>query len=488
MTRRTSLLLLLGVASVLPYLAALGLGDLRKHTLGFEVAYFGAFALYLAACALVLRITPLTRHVSRFTLAVITVFAILFRLIPLPTHPTLSDDMFRYVWDGRVQANGLSPYHYPPNARELIPLRQPVYQPYWKFINRKDAVTVYPPGAQVMYAGLWRIVGDSVTGFKVAFVLAELLGAALLMKLLRHFNQPPERVLIYLWSPLLIFEVAHAGHVDGVMLPLLIAAFWARVKERHALLGALLGAAAAVKLFPVLLLPALLPLSWRNLRPALRTVAAFTLTLAALYGPYVIAGNGAIGFLPRYFDENFNLGLARLAFEMADYFGWPRALMANAITFGGLAVMGVYFVLRPIAPFLQPLPPSRNNNATREGEGALLRCVWIIGWFTLTTQNLFPWYLLWLLPLIALFVEPGRFLGFRLAPMTAWLIFSGTIALAYVFFVQWRVVPGAQAAEYWPLYAILILSALQVLSQFQMARARSPLPAGEGVRESRGVS
>ena len=59
-------------------------------------------------------------------------------------------------------------------------------------------------------------------------MLAEFAGAWLLVRLLKFFGQPPERVLIYLWSPLLIFEVAHAGHVDGVVLPLLILALWAR--------------------------------------------------------------------------------------------------------------------------------------------------------------------------------------------------------------------------------------------------------------------
>jgi hypothetical protein len=472
MSRRTFLLLFLGMASLLPYLAALGLGDLRKHTLGFEVAYFGAFALYLAACALVLR----TQHVSRFTLAAIFAFAFIFRLVLLPTQPTLSDDMFRYVWDGRVQAHGLSPYQYPPKAPELFELRRPVTQAYWKFINRKEAVTVYPPGAQLAFAGLWRVAGDSVTGYKLAFVLAELLGAVWLMKLLKLFDQPPARVLIYLWSPLLIFEVAHAGHVDGLMLPLLIGAFWARVTGRPGLLGVLLGAATAVKFFPALLLPALLPLSWRHLRPALRTGLAFALTLALLYLPYLVIGPGVIGFLPKYFDENFNLGLARAAFDLADLFGWPRALTANAVTFGGLAAMGVYFIARPLA--------------LDDGKGALLRCVWLIGWFTLTTQNLFPWYLLWLAPLSALFVQPGKLLGFRLAPLTAWLIFSGTIALAYVFFVQWRVVPWAQAAEYWPLFGLLLLSALHRFRPPRFAQAHSPLPAGDGpgMRESRGAT
>jgi hypothetical protein len=292
------------------------------------------------------------------------------------------------------------------------------------------------------------------------FVLMELMGAVLLMRLLRFFNQPPERILIYLWSPLLVFEVAHAGHVDGLMLPLLIAAFWARVKERHWLLGICLGAATLVKFFPALLLPALLPvgqvgnLSFR-MRPALKMLTAFGFTLALGYAPYLLWGGGVIGFLPKYFDENFNLGLARILFDIAQRYTISGAALANAVTFGGLAVLGLAFVLRPAA----------------SGRAALLRCVWLVGWFTFFTQNLFAWYALWLLPLVMLFVEPGKLLGFKLAPMSAWLIFTGTAALSYMFFVKWRVVPWAQAAEYWPLYALLLLS---LVPHMRAALARWP--------------
>jgi hypothetical protein len=252
-----------------------------------------------------------------------------------------------------------------------------------------------------------------------------------------------------------VFEVAHAGQVDGLMLPLLIAALWARAANRPWLVGLFLGAATLVKLFPVLLLPALLPplVTWRRgLRPvaweqlrggALPTLAAFAATLAAGYLGYASGEASAAGFLPQYFNENFNMGLARLLFEAAPALGQTGATLANAVTFGGLAALSAAFTLRP----------------AQSGQQAFGRCAWLIGWFTLTTQNLFPWYLLWLLPLLALWVEPGRVFGLRLAPATAWLIFTGTSALAYLFFIRWRVVAWGQAAEFLPLYLLLLASA-----------------------------
>jgi hypothetical protein len=129
---------------------------------------------------------------------------------------------------------------------------------------------------------------------------------------------------------------------------------------------------------------------------------------------------------------------------LAPSIGQTGTRLANIVTFGGLVLLSGWFVLRP-AP---------------DARAALGRCVWLIGWFTLFTQNLFPWYLLWLLPLIVVFLEPGRVLGFRLVSSTAWLIFSGTTALAYMFFIVWRVVVWAQVVEFTPLYLLLVLAAL----------------------------
>jgi hypothetical protein len=460
MTRLNVRLGLLGTAVTLTYLIAYQLEDLRENTVGFEVAFFAAFLLYLAAVALILQSE--TADTTAATWLIILTFALLPRLLLLPMKPTLSDDMFRYVWDGRIQNNGLSPYAYPPDAKEVAQFRvgdtaQSRFGfAVWPQINRKPYVTVYPPAAQMSYAAIWRVVGDSVTGFKAAFVLAELVGVWLLYHLLRALSLPPQRLLIYLWSPLLIYEVAHAGHVDGLMLPLLILVFWARVKERYGLMGAALGAAVLVKLFPLILLPALLPPLWgrdwkSRLRPFAKTVISFSGIILSGYLPYVIWGDNALGFLPHYFGENFNMGLARIVHEVAELVGRSPSTLANLLTFGGLLVLSVIYLVKPAA----------------DGRAALVRCVWLIGWFTLFTQNLFPWYLLWLLPLLACFLEPGKLFGFRLSPITAWFFFSGLVMLAYTFFIDWHIVPWAQTAEFLPFYLLLIAGWLQTRLQRQ---------------------
>ncbi|NJN95899.1 MAG: DUF2029 domain-containing protein [Anaerolineales bacterium] len=275
-----SKILVLGMLLLLPYLAAWYLGDLREHTLGFEIIFFGAFGLYTGVVALALRRKTWSKRewIVAFALAAIIQGCLIF------TPPTLSDDMYRYIWDGRVQAQSLSPYRYPPKAPELADLRD---EAIWRHINRKASVTVYPPAAEMTFALLWRFWPDNVRWFQMITGASGLLAGGLLIGLLQALKRAPARVLIYLWSPLLAFETAHAAHVDGLILPLLIGAWWARVKERDSLVGILLGLATAMKFYPALLLPAL----WRPHHPGGAGGCRWLLLLPFLLPIFLICSN-----------------------------------------------------------------------------------------------------------------------------------------------------------------------------------------------------
>ncbi len=268
---------LLGISLITTCVLTFMLGDLRKNTPAFEWIFLSAFTLYAIACFVVLQPATVDRRILYGIFGV----AVVMQGILIFTRPTLSDDMYRYVWDGRVQAQGISPYSYPPNAPELTFLRDLKIYPS---INRKDVVTVYPPAAEAAYAILWRLGPDNVHWFQAAMAGGGLVAGALLVGLLRDLDLSPARVLIYLWSPLLTFETAHAAHVDGFLLPLLVGALWARVRERDGMVGFLLGIATAMKFYPVLLLPFL----WRPQHPQRRwrMPLAFGCTVGLFYLPY----------------------------------------------------------------------------------------------------------------------------------------------------------------------------------------------------------
>jgi hypothetical protein len=344
----------------------------------------------------------------------------------------------------------MSPYRYPPKAPELAHLRD---QTVWPLINRKASITVYPPAAEMAYALLWRIRPDSVRWFQMAMAASGLLAGGLLVGLLRALGRSPTRALIYLWSPLLAFETAHAAHVDGLILPLLVGAGWARVKERDTLVGVLLGLAAAMKFYPALLLPAL----WRphHAQGRWRLPLAFALTFSASYLPYLLAyGPEVIGFLPKYLREQFNVGpLVELIRAGMAAFGLDYRQGVVWLLLGLLVVIGLVMMVRPAS----------------DGETALRRCIWFIGAYILLTHNLFSWYVLWLLPLLALFIQPGPYLGLRADAWSGWWLFSGLIALSYTFFITWKPIPLAQWAQFWPLYLLLSLDLVRRLNSFRFS-------------------
>lgn len=254
---------------------------------------------------------------GRSTLAIIIVFAALFRLSLIFVAPNLSSDIYRYIWDGRVQAAGINPYRYIPADERLAFLRDDTIYPR---INRGDyAPTIYPPVAQAIYLVVTR-VSESVTWMKTAMVLFEMVTVLATILLLGSLSLPPERVLIYAWHPLVVWEIAGNGHIDAAAIVFVALALLAHRHRMEGLTGVTLALATLVKLLPVVLFPAL----YR--RWTWRMPIAFVVTVVLAYLPYLSVGTGVLGFSPQYVEEEglvdgwrfFILDLARrvLGFEL----------------------------------------------------------------------------------------------------------------------------------------------------------------------------
>jgi alpha-1,6-mannosyltransferase len=222
-------------------------------------------------------------------------FAVLFRLSILFSPPYLSDDIYRYVWDGRVQAAGINPYRYIPANPSLGQLRDDKIYP--KINRREYAHTIYPPAAQAVYFLTTRI-SESVTWMKATMLAVEAVAIWGLAQLLASFGFLRQRVLIYAWHPLIIWEFAGSGHVDAVAIACIMLALLARHRNAKALVGITLACATLVKLFPLVLFPALYR-RWDWKMPL-----AFATTVVVAYLPYVSVGSTAVlGFLPGYLTE-----------------------------------------------------------------------------------------------------------------------------------------------------------------------------------------
>ncbi len=378
--------------------------DLSQAPLTFLALFGSAFGCYaLGAWALYPARGPVA-------LGLVLGVAAGARLALFPAAPTLSTDAYRYVWDGRVAAAGLSPYAHPPAAAELAHLRDAEIYPR---INHPTWQTIYPPGAQAFFRGVHALRPGSIVTMKAALGLLEALGVALLLGWLVAQGIPPVRAVIYAWNPLVLVEGWGSGHLDAMVVPAVVGAAWAHAAGRQALAGGLLGAGTLLKLYPAALLPLLLGPG------TVRALAGFLAVVGLGYAPVALDGLRALGSLPRYLgEEYFNPGALRSAMELSgiDMPGLGVAAVASW-------VLGMGF-LRREAPW-----PGR--------------AVALVGGCLLLSPNLFPWYALWLVPFLAA------------APSVPWIAFTGTLALAYTFFLHdpWSVPWWARALEAVPLVA-----------------------------------
>lgn len=283
-------------------LAAVMLGALALHIPGSDTVgsheranvFVGVLAMgvgiYLVAVKLVLR-GPMPPAAFWVVLGV----ALLLRAALLPSLPFLSSDVYRYVWDGQVQGAGVNPYLHVPADPTLRALRDPAVYP---FINRAEyAPTIYPPAAQMVFAFVGRIT-STVTGMKTAMLAFELVAVLCLLRLLKLAELPRERILIFLWNPLVLWSFACDGHVDAVSIALLALALLARVRYRDGLAGGILAAAMLIKFLPVVVAPA-----FARGRPLWRPALVGAIVLILLYLPYLSAGWRVMGFLPAYGNE-----------------------------------------------------------------------------------------------------------------------------------------------------------------------------------------
>ena len=285
----TVALLLLACVSLVLYRAGLGASGVSGIRFFMTVAFVQS-AIYLLAAWIVVRARS-----SNSTLLIVIAFAVLFRLSILFTPPYLSDDIYRYVWDGRVQAAGINPYRYIPAAPELAHLRDDVIYPK---INRRDwAKTIYPPAAQVVFVLTTRI-SESVVWMKATMLIFELVTIWAVAQLLTLLGRPRQLLLLYAWHPLVIWEFAGSGHVDAIAIGFIALAFLAWQKKSNVGAGFTLASATLVKLFPLVLLPAMIK------RGRWTIVLVFVVTIIVGYLAYLSVGPKAVfGSLPGYTQE-----------------------------------------------------------------------------------------------------------------------------------------------------------------------------------------
>jgi alpha-1,6-mannosyltransferase len=354
----------------------------------FEALGDNAFmALTMSAGLLTIVATRLAERTPTYrTLWLVFGLGIVLRACVLLFDPLLSSDIYRYVWDGRVQAAGINPYRYIPADETLAFLRDGTIFPH---INRADAaVTIYPPVAQFFFFVVTRI-DESVTMMRLALLGCESVTVTVIVLLLRRMNRPVTRVIAYLWHPLPLWEIANSGHVDALMVALMLLGLWIALTGR-ALRGAvLIGFSVLVKPYAATVLAGI----WRpwDLKMPLVVIAA----VALCYLPYMSVGWGVLGFLTTGYltEEGISAG--------SDL--WLLSLWRLVVGEHQGDVVA-YVVLAALVLMLKALSVARSPHRTIASSLADINMLLLIALLLLSPN--YPWYFLMVMPFVALCGSP----------------------------------------------------------------------------------
>jgi len=370
-----------GTGLVLTFVLMAQLGAWTRSLGTFQSLYavgFVFFALALARAG--------TRAIPRAGLIVFAV-ALASRLALLPVTPTLSDDLYRYIWEGRVAAQGGDPWRASPGDSSLARLRDRAIHPR---INHPELAAIYPPLAVAGFAVVSSL-SPTVMAMKIWVLLHDLALVLALIAWTRRRGLGAQAVIAYAWNPLVVVEYAGSGHHDPTALVWLVAALmWA--ERRPALSALALAIGVLTRLAPLAALPFLMPRwPWRA-----RLIAMVPIALGL--GWYWSRTRGAESGLGAYWRTWSNNELA---------FGYLEGLVGGPMAARAVA-LGLVIALVAFLAWRGHGAPIATGTTMRAG--------------FLLSPVAHPWYLGWVLALAPI-TSP--------ASSAPWLLLSLTAVLSY---------------------------------------------------------
>lgn len=393
------------------------LGNLETFVIPMIALCFGAGIVYVVSLFFLEHTAK-----SRAAFWLILAAGLLFRLTLLPLAPTLSEDLYRYRWDGRVQCAGENPYSVAPNAPRLAWL----HEPGEARMSCPDIPAVYPPLSELIFRATARVFHSPVS-FKFPMFAADVLTMLLLAFWFRAGDKGNFRLAIYAWNPLVIVEFAGSGHNDALALAAIVAAF-VIIRRRPALSTMLLAAATLLKAFPLLFFPAWMrQIGWPRRRAAWIGLAGAAALVLVCFWRYRAA-------LPHFF-ANLNNGEARWQTHNGSLHEILLHLIGSSAFAGRMGAIIAGLVALWAA--FRKLPVER---AAYLISGAIL----------LLAPNSYPWYFTWMVPWLCFFPNPAWLL------LTTLQFLSYHVLIGYQILGTWHFQPRLVALMYVPFYLFLI--------------------------------
>ena len=481
-------LIALGLLSLILYLILTDLskeftwgeGYSKRPILAYLFIYFSLFVFYALACLYVFKSTW-----NRKIFWILVTFGLLFRCAILPSQQIQEDDVYRYLWDGKVFAHGINPFKFSPqeiNEYKFLKIQEPIYfnslyeaheqnelsilndlkwesdrtLQFMERINHPGVPTIYPPLAQYVFLLSQQINQDSLLTLRILFLVFDLMGMVFIVLILKSLNMNPNFSLVYFWSPLVIKETFNSTHLDIIGISFLCVSVYCLVRKHMAVSFFFLALSFLGKFYPGILLPFYLQRSWllarengnRNaILPALHLIL-FCSVVVIFYLPFIDIGERVFEGLKTYsinWQSNDSL-FALLLYFLKDILEMEIALkgqiLGNSMLFAksimALVVLGIvlYLLVKKIPETDSPDEWVRN-----------LFTVMALMFMVSPVQN--PWYLCWTVPFLCLFHSRSL------------ILLTGLVGLYYLdFYFDYQEITKYSAwipwLEYFPFYVYLI--------------------------------
>jgi alpha-1,6-mannosyltransferase len=407
-----------GIALEAVFLRMHSLQYLKNHAIGFIELALAAGVMYLIA------LYGFHQAQATRTTTILLIFAaIAFRAPLWPMEPTLSDDLQRYRWEGKVQAEGWNPYAIAPNDARLAYLRDK----YYEVMPGRELPAIYPPATELLFRTTWKIF-PGPTAFKVPFAAADVLVLLLLAWMFWRDEKRNFRLAVYAWNPLVIVEFAGSGHND-VLAVLGIVGGLALVKKWPAIASVPVALGAMAKVFPSVLLPVWIRRAgWPEKRGGWWAAGLATLAAAVVLAPYW----NALGMFRAnfgYYEATWKNYHASLYTVLDWATGGTMKIPAIA---GVVASWGLAFWL-----------------AWKKAEPARAAYL-LIGTILAFGPNGYSWYFTWIVPLLCFFPNPAWLM------LTVLQFLSYNVLVGYGISGIFKFDPGLQWLVYAPFYVLLV--------------------------------
>ncbi len=494
-------ILLTGIASLLLYgfLTQLsrqfnwGEGYSERPLLTYLAVYFSLCMLYGLTWFFV-RKHP--RDPGNFWMVI--VFGLLFRATILPSQQIQEDDVYRYLWDGKVFANGINPFEYAPaevhnfkalriqnpenyyetyverNERELEQLdalkwASPQSLKYLERVNHPDVSTIYPPMAQFVFRLTHQIKPDSIIALRSGFLIFDIMTLVFIVGILSRLGIDKSACLIYFWSPLIIKETFNSTHLDIIGISLLTGSIYFLLYHRHTLATLFLAFGFLGKLYPVILLPLYLKACYEKMRRAGKKSWLTAFGNAGLFFGVVVLGYlPFMGIGPQMFD---GLKAFTLYWQSNDSIFAILVFIFKSVS-GGFA--NEMILSNPLPIFLSKFTVAitltvvlfrllyKGASLTQQPVEFVRGLFWIMALVFLLSPVQNPWYLCWVVPFLCVF------------PARSWMILTGLVGLYYLdFYFDYQELQPFSLwipwVEYLPFYFLLALEFRESQKQKQQA-------------------